>query len=202
MALKGPCTWPPKGGVASRLTCRRLKRLMSGILFLGILDLIYDVLFDGFFVNIAHRLCIVSTRPKAAIPFAPHVRVLVKYHQRGLPFQVSNKVRYAQLRRNVYAQMYMICTYRPRYDFYFFVLDNVRMISRTSSRTFPYITFFRYFGINTIWYWHSQHECAKLDLSTLDDLLCSSLACDTSLIVAQEVFIFARPSRLSPISPA
>ena len=122
MALKGPCTWPPKGGVASRLTCRRLKRLMSGILFLGILDLIYDVLFDGFFVNIAHRLCIVSTRPKAAIPFAPHVRVLVKYHQRGLPFQVSNKVRYAQLRRNVYAQMYMICTYRPRYDFYFFVL--------------------------------------------------------------------------------
>ena len=89
---------------------------------LGILNLIYDVLLDGFFVNIAHRLCVVPSRPKAAIPLAPHVGVLVKYHQCRLPFQVSNKVRYAQLRRNVYAQMYMICTYRSRHDFYFFVL--------------------------------------------------------------------------------
>lgn len=45
-------------------------------------------------------------------------------------------------------------------------LHSVVIISFTSCLTFPYNTFFRYFGINTIWYWHFHRVCDMLLLST------------------------------------
>ena len=36
------------------------------------------------------------------------------------------------------------------------------IIPLSSSFTSPYNFFFRYFGINTMWYWHSHLQCAKL----------------------------------------
>jgi len=49
--------------------------------------------------------------------------------------------------------------------------QSVRNISRTSFFTFPYSVFLRYFGINTIWYWHFHRVCDKLESSISDRLL-------------------------------
>ena len=49
----------------------------------------------------------------------------------------------------------------------FFCSHSFRSISPISFLNFPYITFLRYFGANTIWYWHLYFECAKLFISLL-----------------------------------
>ena len=61
--------------------------------------------------------------------------------------------------------MHMIYETAPAIISTFLYLHNVLMISRTSSLTFPYNTFFLYFGMNTIWYWHFHLVCDMLLLS-------------------------------------
>ena len=72
----------------------------------------------------------------------------------------------------------------------FLYRHNVRSISRTSAFTFPYSTFRRYFGINTIWYWHFHRVCDKLFSSIRGCLLWFFvvLAFDTTTIIPLEAF--------------
>jgi len=61
-----------------------------------------------------------------------------------------------------------------------------RTLSRFRARVLAYET--RYFGINTIWYWHFRLACDKLLLSIWTASCPLSLACDTILIVSQGAF--------------
>ena len=72
----------------------------------------------------------------------------------------------------------------------FLYRHSVRSISRTSVFTFPYSTFRRYFGINTIWYWHFHLVCDKLFSSIRGCLLWYFLvlAFDTATIIPLEAF--------------
>ena len=65
----------------------------------------------------------------------------------------------------------------------FLYLHNVEMISLTSFLNLPYSTFFLYFGMKTIWYWHFQRTCYKLLLSIWIASFVLRLACDTFLVV-------------------
>ena len=75
-------------------------------------------------------------------------------HQRTLSLQISHKTGCTEFGRDCYAQMTWSTHTAPAIISTFLYLHNVLSISLTSSLTFPYSTFFRYFGMKTIWCWH------------------------------------------------
>lgn len=90
--------------------------------------------------------------------------------------------------------MNMISAHCSIYNLYIFIPAQCWDDFPTSFLNFPYSTFFRYFGMNTIWYWHFHLTCDKLWLSIWTASFVLRLACDTSLILTQEAF-FCYPAR-------
>ena len=83
----------------------------------------------------------------------------------------------------------------------FLYLHSVRIISLTSSRTTPCIFFLRYFGINTIWYWHSHLQCAKLEPS-IGRLLCFEFGLQHLAQYSTGGFYFRTPNTFSSSHPS
>ena len=56
---------------------------------------------------------------------------------------------------------------------------------------FPYISFLRYLGANTIWYWHRHLECDKLCMSVMRQnlLLLLSAVGEPASILAKGAFL-------------
>ena len=75
------------------------------------------------------------------------------------------------------------------------------IISLTSSRTTPYIFFLRYFGINTIWYWHSHLQCAKLEPS-IGRLLCFEFGLQHLAQYSTGGFYYRTPNTFSSSHPS
>ena len=86
-------------------------------------------------------------------------------------------------------------------EWLFLYLHSVRIISLTSSRTTPYIFFLRYFGINTIWYWHSHLQCAKLEPS-IGRLLCFEFGLQHLAQYSTGGFYYRTPNTFSSSRPS
>ena len=59
----------------------RLTSFMGMIILLGFLNLIHDVLLNRLFIYASYGLYVIASCPKASIPFAAHLGVLVKDHK-------------------------------------------------------------------------------------------------------------------------
>ena len=76
-----------------------------------------------------------------------------------------------------------------------FCSHSVRSIFPISALICPYITCRRYFGANTIWYWHLHFECDKLCMSSFMTcfLLCFlDAVCRPALIITKEEALYLK----------
>ena len=89
---------------------------------------------------------------------------------------------------NIKAAMWSIQT-APSTSSSLYISSNRFMMSLISARHSPYRTFFRYFGINTMWYVQSHFVCAELSSCIfLSPVFLSEMRCYRFSTLSRETF--------------
>ena len=152
-------------------------RFLNAVCYAVGIFLIPDVLsYHGFVYP--DRADIISACPECLISPSPSppLRMSVVKHHRTLPFSIPITLDTAYFGGiRMLTCMWSIQTALSTSSS-LYISSNRFMMSLISARHSPYRTFFRYFGINTMWYVQSHFVCAELS-SCIFCLLCSCPRC-------------------------
>ena len=165
---KGLCYCSPQRAVPQAFLLVRYKAVLleSSFPFSRFFCLLFYIFLYCFVCDITDCFYIISLLPKMLYPICSAIlddgRISSGYFcLLNIPWNLRHLTLVVLQYLNVhYLHKLHLLLFR-----HFLYLHSVLRISRTSSLTFPYNTFFRYFGINTMWYWHFHFVCDKLLLS-------------------------------------
>ena len=165
-------------------------RFLNAVCYAVGIFLIPDVLsYHGFVYP--DRADIISACPECLVSPSPSppLRMSVVKHHRTLSFQHTHHLGHRVFRRYPYADMYVIYTDRSLNHSSLYISSNRFMMSLISARHSPYRTFFRYFGINTMWYVQSHFVCAELSSCIfLSPVFLSEMRCYRFSTLSRETF--------------
>ena len=162
-------------------------RFLNAVCYAVGIFLIPDVLsYHGFVYP--DRADIISACPECLVSSSPSppLRMSVVKHHRTLSFQHTDTAYFGGIR--MLTCMWSIQT-APSTSSSLYISSNRFMVSLISARHSPYRTFFRYFGINTMWYVQSHFVCAELSSCIfLSPVFLSEMRCYRFSTLSRETF--------------
>ena len=165
-------------------------RFLNAVCYAVGIFLIPDVLsYHGFVYP--DRADIISACPECLVSPSPSppLRMSVVKHHRTLSFQHTHHLGHRVFRRYPYADMYVVYTDRSLHQLQLIHLKQPLYDVPDFCTVFPVQDFFRYFGINTMWYVQSHFVCAELSSCIfLSPVFLSEMRCYRFSTLSRETF--------------